>query len=327
MKKYWGIIGAAFVVLTLAGCGNNNQSKSSDTKKVTTHKVVKASHKKAKTTKKSKQATTANTNSTSTAFSNKNFVSTYQDVISGVFFKGDQFIWVYNEPANGNSNQLVSTQGTYSYNDKTQIVTLNVSSQSKTYLGKATQLTRYYYESVNNSPANTSLQLKYSAGNEATMTPQNGSFGTKTLRSMESNKILSYDYAVSKYSVQKIDSSMQKGKNTINSAEDFKNFLLEHDLVTKPDGVDFEAYNGGGQFSEFDVYSQTDYDDAVAGKDGITPEKQVRAKYSVTLDTGVTSDVYFLGDDNNVYYGISTSRPEVELAPNVDSTYHMYYGQ
>lgn len=327
MKKYWEIMGAVLIGLTLTGCGNNSQSKSSDTKKVTTHKVVKASHKKAKSTGKKQQATTSNSSATSTEFSNKNFVSRYEDAISGIFFKGNQFIWVYNEMTNGDSSELVSTQGTYSYDSKSQMVTLNVTNQSKTYTGKTTQLSRYYYESVSASPANSSLQLKYSAGNVASMTPQNGSFGSKTLQSMQSNQVLSYDYAVSKYSVQKVDSSMQKGQNTINSAEDFKKFMLDHDLIEKPEGVDVKAYNGGGQFDEFPVYSQLDYDDVIGGKDGIEPEKTVSAKYSVALDTGATSEVYFLGNDNNIYHEMLSTRPEVELASNADSTYHMYYGQ
>ncbi|KRN98743.1 hypothetical protein [Companilactobacillus kimchiensis] len=329
MKKYWGILGATLVALTLTGCGNHSQAKSSDSKKVTTHKVVKASHKKnTKSTGKKQQATTSSSSATSTEFSNQNFVSKYEDAISGIFFKGNQFIWVYNEITNGDSSELVSTQGTYSYDSKSQIVTLNVANQSKTYTGKATQLSRYYYESVGASPANSSLQLKYSAGNEASMTPQNGSFGSKTLQSVQSNQVLSYDYAVSKYSVQKVDSSMQKGQNTINSAEDLKKFMLDHDLINpSSDHVKIEAYDGGGQFDEFPVYDQTDYDDAMASKDGIEPEKTVSAKYSVALDTGATSTVYFLGNDNNIYYEMLGTRPEVELAPNVDSTYHMYYGQ
>lgn len=326
MKKYWGAIGALLVAMTLTGCGNQSQSKSSDTK-TKTHKVVKASHKKAKaTTNKKQTATSSSSNSTSTEFSNKNFVSRYEDAISGVFFKDNQFIWVYNEPTNGDNSELVSTQGTYSYDAKTQTVTLNVANQSKTYIGKTTQLSRYYYESVSASPANSSLQLKYNAGSEESMTPLTGGFGTKTLQSMQSNQVLSYDYAVSKYSVQKVDSSMQKGQNAINSAEDFKNFLVDHDLITVPDGMALKAYNGGGQIDEYKVYSQTDYDDVIAGQDAAV-EKTVHAKYSVTLDNNVSGDVYFLGDDNNVYYDVSESRPEVELAPNVDSTYHMYYGE
>lgn len=327
MKKYWGAIGALLVAMTLTGCGNQSQSKSSDTK-TKTHKVVKASHKKAKTTTNKKQtATSSSSNSTSTEFSNKNFVSRYEDAISGIFFKDNQFIWVYNEPTNGDSSELVSTQGTYSYDTKTQTVTLNVANQSKTYIGKTTQLSRYYYESVSASPANSSLQLKYNAGSEESMTPLTGGFGTKTLQSMQSNQVLSYDYAVSKYSVQKVDSSMQKGQNAINSAEDLKKFLLDNNLITPSANVKVEAYDGGGQFDEFSVYSQTDFMDAMSGKDGVTPEKTVHAKYSVALDTGATSEVYFLGDDNNIYDEMLSTRPEVELAPNADSTYHMYYGE
>lgn len=281
---------------------------------------------KPKLTAKSTKHQAAKSNS-STEFSNQNFVSTYEDDISGIFFKGNQFIWVYNEITNGDTSELVSTQGTYSYDAKSQIVTLNVANQSKTYMGKATQLSRYYYESVSASPANSSLQLKYSAGNEASMTPQNGNFGSKTLQSMKSNQILSYDYAVSKYSVQKVDSSMQKGRNTINSAEELKRFLLDHDLITLKDNVKVEAYNGGGQFDEFRVYSQLDYGDVIGGKDGVEPEKTVSAKYSVALDTGMMSEVFFLGNDNNIYHEMFSTRPEVELAPNIDSAYHMYYGQ
>lgn len=87
------------------------------------------------------------------------------------------------------------------------------------------------------------------------------------------------------------------------------------------------TFNGGGQFDEFRVYSQLDYGDVIGGKDGVEPEKTVSAKYSVALDTGATSEVYFLGNDNNIYYEMFGTRPEIELAPNIDSAYHMYYGQ
>jgi len=78
VKKYWGILGAILVTVTLAGCGNHNQSKSSDTKKVTTHKVAKTSHK--KKAKKTTKKTTAS--ATSTAFSNRQFIAS-----AGEFYK------------------------------------------------------------------------------------------------------------------------------------------------------------------------------------------------------------------------------------------------
>lgn len=139
MKKYWGIIGAVFVALTLAGCGNKTPSKSSNTK-VKTHKVVKASHHK-KAAKTTAKKTVAKSN-TSTAFSGKGYASSWTESISGIFFKGDQFIWKYTSPVSVNSDDQASSdskmiimQGTYNYDSSSKVITLNVANQSKTYIG------------------------------------------------------------------------------------------------------------------------------------------------------------------------------------------------
>lgn len=325
MKKYWGILGTVLVALTLTGCGNHTQAKSSDTKKVTTHKVVKKSAPKAKKTAATKIATSKG-DDTSTEFSNKSFVSSWIGLTSGIFFKDNQFIWKYSSTntSNNNSNEkLVVTQGTYAYDSKSQVVTLNVKSQSKTYVGLATQLEKFYYNSVEASPANTTLKLKYAAGDAPTLTPLDGSFGTTAMENRGADQNLNYDNIVNEFSVQKVDSTMQKGRNTLNSAEDFKQFMIKYKYMEVPDNVSIKASTGNGQIDNLKVYSEGESMDP----DANTPEKTVGIKYMLTVDgSGAASDMYVLGDDNNIYYGVSELRPDVELSKDADTAYHMYYG-
>lgn len=327
MKKYWGILGAVFVALTLTGCGQHKQSQASDSK-VKTHKVVKASHKKKAVKKTTKTTTSSKTDNTSTAFSNRSFVNTWSDVTSGIFFKGNQFIWKYtgSETGNMNDGKLVVTQGTYSYDSKSQIVTLNVQNQSKTYVGAPSQLERYYYDSVSESPANTTLKLQYVSGDMDEMKKLDGNFGSAPMEDRGTDQKLNYDNIANTFSVQKVESSMRQGRNQINSAVDFKDFLVKHDFVHAPNDMKFITANGGEglDFDIVDVYD--DEDGYVSGDDSAEPEKKVKIKYRVSLDNGVGGDMFILGDDNNVYYGVSVVRPQVSLSNDADSAYHMYYG-
>lgn len=326
MKKYWGIIGTVFVALTLAGCGNHSQAKSSDSKKVTTHKVVKKSSPKKKTAAKTVTTKNNTASSTSTEFSNRSFINSGAEYVSGIFFKGDQFIWKYtaNTSSDINSGKLVVTQGTYSYNSNTKIVTLNVKSQSKTYTGSVSQLERYYYDNVSASPANSTLKLKYVPGQFDEMQQLDGNFGTTPMEDHGNDNVnINYDNVINKFNVQKIDSSMQKGKNAINSAQEFEDFLVKNKFATAPDGVKFIASNGGDKL-QFDTVKVYESDPAV--DPDAQAEKTVGIKYTVTLDNGVAGDMIILGTDNNVYYGTSEERPEVTLMNDADSAYHMYYG-
>lgn len=210
MKKYWGIIGAILVAVALTGCGNNSQSKASDSKNVTTHKVVKTSHKK----KKSSPVTTKSTTEAESDSSQKE---------------------------ENTENQDLDSQNTDSQNQ---------------------------------------------------------------------------------------DSQSQNSQNSeLHNAEDFKKFMLDNDLLPNPRGLPVIAYNGGIQFNEYEVYSDADYNDAVENEGEVSPEKTVRAKYTVALDLGVRKEAYFLGDDNNVYFNMYDSKKAVELAPEVNSAYHAYYGE
>lgn len=329
MKKYWGILGTVLVALTLAGCGNHSQAKSSDTKKVTTHKVVKKSAPKVKKAAAKTTATTNQGDNTSTEFSNKSFVNTWMQVVSGIFFKDNQFIWKYTarDPNSNTDGKLVVTQGTYSYDSKSQIVTLNVKSQSKTYTGITTQLERLYYNNVEASPANTTLKLKYTPGDMETMTPLDGSFGTVGMENRGTDQTLNYDNINNKFNVQKIDSSMQKGRNTLNSPEDFKQFMVKYKYMEAPAGHSIKASTGNGQIDNLRVFSTDNYQDALSDPENTESEKTVGIKYMLTLEgSGAASDMYVLGDDNNIYYGISELRPDVELSQDADTAYHMYYG-
>jgi hypothetical protein len=215
MKKYWGIIGAILITVTLTGCSNNSQSKANDSKTVTTHKVAKASHKK-KTTK-SNPATTKSATETDTS-----------------------------QKETSTENQNTTVQNTDS---------------------------------------------------------------------------------------QKQDSQSQNSQSScIQSAEELKQFLLDHDLFPNPRDLPMLAYDGSGQFSEYKVYSDEDYNDALENKGEFSPEKTVHAKYSVVLDmgavdAGATNEVVFLADDNNIYYEMYDNRPEVELDTNANPTYQSYYGE
>lgn len=331
MKKYLGIIGATVVALTLTGCGNHNQSKSSDTK-VKTQKVVKASHHK-KTAKKTTKQKTATKSATSTAFSGQGYVSSWIDSVSGIFFKGDQFIWKYTSPVTVNSDNTSSAtskmmimQGTYNYDSSSKVITLNIANQSKTYTGRSMNLDKYQYESVAAPSAPSTVKMQFNNDNGTDILEiLNGDFVNFKLQNAKPDSKLNYDNILNQYSVSKVDSSMQEKAKGIESADDFKQFMLKYNFMNE-NKVPVEAFDGNGQISSFDVYSEGDYDDAIIDSSNMTPEKTVHAKYTVTPDTGMTSDMYFLGDDNNIYYGLSSTRPEVKLAPEANSKYHQVYG-
>ena len=264
MKKYWGILSAVLVALTLTGCGNHNQTKSSD-KKVTTHKVVKASHK--KKAKKAKQ-TKKTTSNISTAFSNRQFISAAGDYYSGVFFKGNQFIWKYTAPTTTDSENHSSSeskffilQGTYKYTTGSKVLTLNVNSQSKTYTGKAVQLDKYQYQNVSAPAVASTLQLQVGDESGTTMlTPMSKSLGNaipEANKNGQSDPNLTYDNVISQYSVQKVDSSMQQVQKGISSATEFQNFVVQNMESPNPD-LDLKAVANDGK--DYDIYeSDTQY--------------------------------------------------------------------
>jgi len=322
MKKYWGIIGAILIGLTLTGCGNKEQSKSTSSKSVETQTHKKSSKSKTKKSPKKVAKTTMATpkQNTSTEFSNKSFVTSWIDSVSGIFFKDNQFIWKYtaaDTDANDQKNsRFVVMQGTYSYDSKTQTVTLNVNNQSKTYYGYATQLEKYYYERVENTPTNSTLKLKYDNSNGEIMTPLNGNLGTANLENRGSDNNLNYDNIVNKFGVQKVDSTMQKGRNTINSAEEFKQFIIKANKIDT-DNIQVTTVANDGE--DYDIYPDDDMS-------GDTPEKTIKARFTVHTNNPVgASEKFMLGDDNNIYWSPEEQTHNV-LENDTDTYYHMMYG-
>jgi len=318
MKKLWGVIGTVLIGLTLTGCGNKEQTKSTSSKSVATQTQKKTSHKKhKKVTKKSTAKATSNQN-TSTEFSNKGFVTSWIDSISGIFFKDNQFIWKYTAAdANDQKNaRFVVMQGTYSYDSKSKIVTLNVNSQSKTYYGYATQLEKYYFERVENTPANSTLRLKYDNSNGELMTPMDGGFGTANMENRGSDNNLNYDNIVNKFGVQKVDSTMQKGRNTISSAEDFKQFIIK---ANKIDTGNIQVTAVANDGKDYDIYPEDDMY-------GDTPEKTIKARFTVHTNNPLgASEKFMLGDDNNIYWS-PEEQTHNSLEKDTDTYYHMMYG-
>ena len=322
MKKYWGILSAILVAVTLTGCGNHNQSKSSDTKKVTTHKVAKTSHK--KKAKKTTKKTTAS--ATCTAFSNRQFIASAGEFYSGVFFKGNQFIWKYTAPTTTNSDGSSSNddkffvlQGTYKYLASSKILTLNINNQSKTYTGKALQLDKYQYQSVSAPAIASTLQFKVSDESGTTvLQPMSKSLGNEIAEANKNGKDdpnLTYDNVISKYSVQKVDSSMQQVKKGISSAAEFQDFIVHNMDNPNPD-LELTAVANDGK--DYDIYDSGD-------TTSDTPQKTVKAKYTLHVNNPVGgSEKYFLGDDDNIYWS-----PEQQthnwLEEGMSTQYHQLY--
>jgi len=329
MKKYWGILGTVLLALTLAGCGNHSQAKSSDTKKVTTHKVVK---KGAPKVKKAAAKTAATTKSnTSTAFSDRFFASAWIDSISGIGFKGDQFIWKYTSPTTVNSDneassesKMIIMQGTYNYDSSSKVITLNIANQSKTYTGDALKLDKFNYQNVAAPSVAGTVKLQYSDDNGVNLLPITGNFVNLNLQEIKNDgkyPALTYNNLISNYSVSKVDSSMQKEPDGINSAEDFKQFIIKYAFSNNnidPDkDIDINVVANDGK--DYDIYSIDDMS-------GDTPDKTVKAKY--TMHTSIHlggSEKFILGDDNNIY-----SSPENQehntILQDASDKYHELYG-
>lgn len=348
MKKYWGIIITAMAVLILTGCGNNSQSKSSDTKHVTTHKVAKANHKQAN------QTSTKSKAKTSTAFSGLDFTGDWASDMAQIRFKGDKFIWKYKAPINeseaenGNATllyKLVSLQGTYNYDSSSKIITLNVNNQSKSYIGQDQDLVDNKYQSLDKEPMPSQIHLRYYT--EART-------GQKSLSAKESNLYQnipmykgtadadpSYDGLVRRFGVRALDSEMQKINRTetqnsdsqssdsqnsdsqssnsqstgINSAKDFADFLKKYDITSDDEIV----ANGDG--TEYKVYTTDKYKDEYENPGSIEPDGVINAKYVVKIPSGDYKGIYILGTNNGMYDGMSISRPEVEISQNLDRVY------
>jgi len=330
MKKYWGILGAIFVALTLAGCGNHTQAKSSDTKKVTTHKVVKKSTPKAKKTGSTAATTTAKSN-TSTAFSDQFFASAWIDSISGIGFKGDQFIWKYTSPTNIDSDnnassesKMIIMQGTYDYDSSSKVITLNIANQSKTYTGDALKLDKFSYQNIAAPSVANTVKLQYSDDNGVNLKPMTGNFVNLNLQEIKNDgkyPDLTYNNLISNYSVSKVDSSMQKEPAGINSAEDFKQFIIKYafsnDNIDPDTDMDINVVANDGK--DYDIYTIDD-------TNGDTPDKTVKAKY--TMHTSIHqggSEKYILGDDNNIYYS-PEEQDHNTILQDVTDKYHAMYG-
>lgn len=324
MKKYWGIIGTTLVALTLAGCGNNSQSKSSDTK-VKTHKVAKASHHK-KTAKTTTKKTTTK-NSTSTAFSGKNYASSWIDSVSGVFFKGDQFIWKYTSPVTINSDNSSSStskmmimQGTYNYDSSSKVITLNIANQSKTYTGKSMSLDKYQYETVAAPSAPNTVKMQFSNDNGTDILEiLNGDFVNSKLQDVNQDSKLNYDNILNQFSVSKVDSSMQKQVAGINSADDFQTFMTKCFTDNGSDVSDLIMKSVANDGKDYDIYSADD-------PNADTPEKTIKAKYTLHVNNPVGgSEKYILGEDNNIYWS-PEEQTHNSLEPGFNSKYHQEYG-
>ena len=324
MKKYWGIIGVTLVALTLAGCGNNSQSKSSDTK-VKTHKVAKASHHKkaAKTTTKK----TTTKSSTSTAFSGKNYASSWIDSVSGIFFKGDQFIWKYTSPVTINSDNSSSStskmmimQGTYNYDSSSKVITLNIANQSKTYTGKSMSLDKYQYETVAAPSAPNTVKMQFSNDNGTDILEiLNGNFVNSKLQDVNQDSKLNYDNILNQFSVSKVDSSMQKQVAGINSADDFQTFMTKCFTDNGSDVSDLIMKSVANDGKDYDIYSADD-------PNADTPEKTIKAKYTLHVNNPVGgSEKYILGEDNNIYWS-PEEQTHNSLEPGFNSKYHQEYG-
>lgn len=344
MKKYWGIIITAMAVFTLTGCGNNSQSKSSDTKHVTTHKVAKASHKQAN------QTSTKSKAKTSTAFSGLDFTGDWAVDMAQIRFKGDKFIWKYKAPINeseaenGNATllfKLVSLQGTYNYDSSSKIITLNVNKQSKSYIGQDQDLVDNKYQSLDKKPMPSQIHLRYYTETRT---------GQKYLSAKESNLYKnipmykgtadddpSYDGLVRRFGVQNLDSKMQKEVNTatqnsdsqntdsqssnsqssgFQSAEDFSNFLKKYDITS-----DDETVANGDSSKEYKVYEMGDYENAYENPGSVEPAETIHAKYIVTVPSGDYEGIYIFGTDKRIFSGKSASRVEVEYAAPLNHEY------
>ncbi|GEO58762.1 hypothetical protein [Companilactobacillus bobalius] len=332
MKKTWGLIATLLVTLTLIGCGNHKQSQASDSK-VKTHKVVKANHKKKTVKKATKKTISSKTDNTSTAFSNQRFATSWIDSISGIFFKGNQYIWKYTNPVSTNADNqsseeenFIVMQGTYEYDSNSKTITLNIANQSKAYTGYALELDKFSYQSVTGPSMPSTVRLQYvNDGNQNYLKPLTNNLNNMNMDSINKDgkdSNLTYENIISKFNVQRVESSMQKNADKINSAQDFEKFMMQYNFIQGKTN----AFNGNGQVDEFKVYSNDDYQAALGSSDDVTPEKTVNAKYTVAPDAGMAMDMYFLGDDNNIYYGMSEMRPEVELAEEANAKYHQIYG-
>lgn len=353
MKKYWGIIITAMAVLTLAGCGNNSQSKSSDTKHVTTHKVAKASHKQAN------QTATKSKAKTSTAFSGLDFTGDWAVDMAQIRFKGDKFIWKYKAPINeseaenGNATllyKLVSLQGTYNYDSSSKIITLNVNNQSKSYIGQDQDLVDNKYQSLDKKPMPSQIHLRYYTETRT---------GQKSLSAKESNLYQnipmykgtadadpSYDGLVRRFGVQNLDSKMQKEVNTetqnsdsqnsdsqssdsqssnsqssgFQSAEDFSNFLKKYDIASSD-----ETVSNGDSNKYYTAYNSGDYDQEMANPGTVEPAGKIQAKYIVTIPSGDYRGVYIFGTDNRIYTSDSPSNSKIGAAAPLNHEYIQTY--
>ncbi|KRN98741.1 hypothetical protein [Companilactobacillus kimchiensis] len=328
MKKHWGIIIIALAVFTLAGCGNNSQSKSSNAKHVTTHKVD-------PTKPKVK---------TSTAFSGRVFTGDWTLNMSPIMFKGDQFIWKYNVPIkmdstdddpNGGIYELASLQGNYSYNPKTKVITLHVNKQSKGYLGTDEGLNENKYQSIANASLPSQIHLQCQA---------KASSGQKYLKLLDSGLHIdspmfegnssgfTYESMVRKYGVNNIGSMMQKETSaetqdsdsqssdsqntTINSAQDFSNFLKKYDITS-----DDEIVANGDSSKEYKGYYMENYSEAYDNPGSVEPDEMVHAKYMVTIPSS-EEEIYIFGTNGRIYSGRSSSRSEVQVAVPLNTEYN-----
>lgn len=303
MKKYWGILGATLVALTLAGCGNNNQTKSSDTKPKT-HKVVKAS--KHTTKKVTKSAKTTNT--VSSSLSGKNYFS---NETSGIFFKGSQFIWK-EVTSNGNSDVKETVyQGSYKYDAKANTASLSVENQSKTYIGAPSDLDTFKYSEVQQSSIDSPVKVTVN-GNSLTV---NG----MTLQEND-NSSWDYDSIVNKYGVQSLASSMQKKAAGISSAKEFQDFMVKCFQDEGNDTSDLMIMTEANNGRDYDIYDGNDY------SDDSKPIKTIKAKYTMDVNNPHgASEMYLLGDDNNVYWSMEQQNHYI-LEDTFNKQYHQAYG-
>lgn len=352
MKKYWGIIGAFLIAATLTGCGNNSQSKTSNTKNVSTNKVVKSTHDKSTKTPGIK---------TSTAFSGLDFTGDWAVDMTQIRFKGDKFIWKYkavlNEKAveEGRESELifklVSLQGTYDYDSKSKVITLNINNQSKSYLGQDEALVAYQYQSLASKPMPKQMHLKYytekRTGQKSLVIKDKGFYKIVPMYKGTSDSDPSYEHLVQVFGVRALDSKMHKETNTvtqdsnsqtsdsqdsdsqtsnsqssnsqstgINSAQDFADFLKNYGITS-----DDEIVANGDSGKEYKGYEMGEYENAYNNPGSVEPIRIVHAKYIVTIPSGDWEGIYIMGTDNQMYNGKSASRSEVEKAQPLNSEY------
>lgn len=261
-------------------------------------------------------------------FSNRAFALTGSGYNSAIAFSGNNFIWKYLMPKTVGSDGSPSddstfriVQGTYDFNSKTQVLTLNVQAQSKNYYGDSSLLERYRYRKILASDNYSTLQMKYD-NNAATLTPMTGDF-YKYKMNETTDSGDSYGSLTSAFSVQTVDSSMKKGddanpdtntdapKKGATSAEEFKDFIVNNCI--DPDYIQqmnptITAADGNGQtFNDPDSSST------------------FKAKYIVTVDNpqGATERL-ILSDDDSIFYTPGQAN-DAMLQQDYTEKYHEAY--